>query len=89
MYEVVDVVLDTGGVQGDAVVQFQNMDVPVGPLSTLLNAFIINSLVISVCDLYVKEEKEAPIYRSANVPGGADRNRKLEEKFRNRIPRLR
>ncbi len=89
LFEVCDIVIDTGGVKGDAAITLPHLDVPVGPLSTILNSFIINSLVISVCEEFSKIGVAAPVYLSANVAGGAERNRKLEAKYLSRIPRFR
>jgi uncharacterized phosphosugar-binding protein len=88
LFEVVDIVLDTGGVKGDAAVEIKGVDVPVGPLSSILNIFIINALTILICEEFAKAGLEAPVYLSANLPGGPERNRKLEEKYRSRILRL-
>jgi uncharacterized phosphosugar-binding protein len=88
LFEVCDLVIDTGGVKGDAAITLPNLDVPVGPLSTILNSFIINSLVISVCGEFSKIGAAAPVYLSANVSGGLERNRVLEAKYLSRIPRL-
>jgi uncharacterized phosphosugar-binding protein len=89
LFEVCDIVIDTGGVKGDAAISLPHLDVPVGPLSTILNSFIINTLVISVCEEFSKKGMAAPVYLSANVPGGPERNRALETKYLSRIPRLR
>jgi uncharacterized phosphosugar-binding protein len=89
LFEVCDIVLDTGGVKGDAAVQLPGMDVPVGPLSTILNCFLINTLAISICQKFAENSLQAPVYLSANLPGGPERNRALESKYLPRIPRLR
>ncbi len=89
LFEVCDYVLDTGGVKGDAVIQIPHLDVPVGPLSTILGSFIINSLAISVCESFSKNGGVAPVYLSSNVPEGQKRNRTLEIKYLDQIPRLR
>lgn len=89
LFEVCDFIIDTGGVKGDAAITLPHLDVPVGPLSTILNSFIVNALAISVCEEFSKKGKTAPVYLSANVPGGSERNRKLEEEFLSRIHHLR
>ena len=88
LFEICDHVIDTGGVKGDAVVTLPHLDVPVGPLSGILGSYIVNSLVVRVCELYAEAGKSAPVYLSANVPGGDERYRKLEELYRPRIKRL-
>jgi uncharacterized phosphosugar-binding protein len=89
VFDVCDIILDTGGVKGDAAVTIPGVDVCVGPLSTVLNCFIINSLTLAICQKFVENSLKAPVYASANLPGGAERNRDLERKYLGRIPRLR
>ncbi len=88
LYEICDNVIDTGGVVGDACISIEGLDVPVGPLSTLLGISIINMLAIRVAELYSENGLQAPVYLSANRPGGDERNKKLETQYRGRIPRL-
>jgi uncharacterized phosphosugar-binding protein len=88
LYELCDFVIDTGGVKGDAAISIQGLDVPVGPQSGILSSFIVHALAIQVCELYSKKGAHAPVYLSANLPGGDERNKLLEEKYRSRIPRL-
>ena len=88
LYEVCDYVIDTGGVRGDAAMIIPGLDAPVGPLSTIINCIVVNYLTVRICELYSENMLVAPVYMSANVPGGDERNRKLEQQFRPRIPRL-
>lgn len=88
LFEMCDLVIDTGGVKGDAVMSFPGLDVPVGPLSSLLNTLVINCISVRVCEIYSQNNQVAPVYLSANVPGGDERNKKLEAQYKSRIPRL-
>jgi uncharacterized phosphosugar-binding protein len=88
LFELCDHVIDSGGIPGDAVVKLQGLDVPVGPLSTILGSVTINYLVVRVCEYFSENGKTAPVYLSANLPGGDERNKKLEAQFRSRISRL-
>lgn len=88
LFEVADLVIDTGGVAGDAVVSIEGLDVKVAPMSSILSGYIVNLLSIRVCELFAAKGTKAPVYLSANLPGGDERNQKLEEKYLSRIPRL-
>jgi uncharacterized phosphosugar-binding protein len=88
LFEVSDLVIDTGGVIGDAALVIKGLDVKVGPLSSALSILVINSLSQRICERFAAEGLQAPVYLSANVAGGDARNRLLEEKFRPRIRRL-
>jgi uncharacterized phosphosugar-binding protein len=88
LFEVCDIVIDTGGVKGDAAINLPHLDVAVGPLSSILGSYIVNILAVSVCERYSQDGQAAPVYLSANLPGGDERNKNLEEKYRSRIKRL-
>ena len=88
LFEVCEYVIDTGGVRGDAAIKIPGLDAPVGPLSTLLNCLVVNYLSVRICELYSQNMLVAPVYLSANVEGGDERNRRLERQYRSRIPRL-
>ncbi|MDZ4678354.1 MAG: SIS domain-containing protein [Oligoflexia bacterium] len=88
LYELCDHVIDSGGIPGDAVVKIQGLDVPVGPLSTILGSITVNYLSVRVCEYFSESGKVAPVYLSANLPGGDERNKKLEQQYKSRISRL-
>ena len=46
LYEVADLVLDTCGVAGDALVQLEGMVPKVGPDSTILNAIVLHAVLV-------------------------------------------
>lgn len=85
LFEVADILLDNCGEPGDAAVQYEGLPARVGPTSLLTGAYIINSLVCAVVELFLTKGLPPPIYQSANVPGGDEHNRALEEKYRGRI----
>lgn len=88
LFELCDYVIDTGGVKGDACLQIPGVDVPVGPLSTMLGISIINMISVRIAELFAENGLPAPVYLSANLPGGDERNKKLEAQYKSRIPRL-
>ncbi|HZK67898.1 MAG TPA: SIS domain-containing protein [Chloroflexota bacterium] len=81
LHEIVDVHVDTQVPFGDAVVEVEGSPQKVGPLSTILNAFAINSMVITTADLLAKRGYEPPVWRSGNIPGGIEAGKKLMEKY--------
>ncbi len=88
LFELCDLVIDTGGVVGDAAISVPGLDVKTGAMSSILSCTVINMIVIGVCEKYSHHGKVAPIYQSANTPGGDERNKKLEAQYRGRIHRL-
>ena len=85
LFEIADIVLDNCGEPGDAAVQYEGMPGRVGPTSLLAGAYIINSLVCAVVELFLAKGFAPPVYRSANIPGGDEHNQTLEAKYRGRV----
>lgn len=85
LFEVADLVLDNCGEPGDGAVRYEGLEGRVGPTSLLAGAFLVNSLVCRVVELFLESGLTPPVYRSANLPGGDEHNRRLEAKYRGRI----
>ncbi len=60
----------------------------VAPVSLLAGAYIVNSIVCRVVELYLEKGLAPPVYLSANVAGGDEHNRALEAKYRGRLKLL-
>ncbi len=88
LYEVADLTIDTGTPFGDACVSLPNVDVKIAPLSTLATILAGQLIVIRVCELFTDAGLIPPVYQSANTPGGEERNKALEDKYRSRIQHL-
>ncbi len=85
LFEIADIVLDNCGEPGDAAVRYEGLPGRVAPTSLLAGAYIINSLVCRVVELFLAKGLTPPVYLSANVPGGDEHNGRLEAKYRGRI----
>ncbi len=85
LHEMFEMVFYTYVPYGDALVTMEGVESLVGPYSTYANAFICNSLVIATCRLLVQRGIDPPIINSINVIDGEQKNRKLYEKYRQRI----
>lgn len=70
---------------GDAIIEIEGCRQKTGPTSTMCNVFAINLLMIETVKQLVELGVEPPLWMSANLPGGDDANRRLEEKW---IPRI-
>ncbi|SKA13187.1 sugar isomerase domain-containing protein [Consotaella salsifontis] len=86
LYREVDHFLDCRLPLGDAVMEIDGVAEKTGPTSTFCNAFTINLLMIETVKRLAATGMTPPLWRSANMPGGDEANRALEEKF---IPRVR
>lgn len=88
LYEVVDLVIDSGSPRGDACVSFEGMELKVSPLSGALSMYFAQFLVASVAEKFRDNDLFPPVYQSANTPGGDEHNKELEAKYRPRIQHL-
>jgi len=85
LHEVCDVVIDNCGEYGDAAIGIDGMPQKVAPTSTVAGCFIVNSLVIRVCELLLTEGIEPPVFRSGNIDGANEFNKDIIEKNKDQI----
>lgn len=88
LYEIVDVFLDSHLPLGDAVVEFENFGEKVAPTSTLVNSFTENLVVIETVRKLLEKGINPPVWRSANMPGGDEVNKKYFDQYMGRIKHL-
>ena len=87
LFEAADLVLDNGGVLGDA--SWQAADgAMVGPTSTAVGAAMLQAIVCRVKELSLEENFEADYFKSSNVDGGDAWNDRLIERYKDQIPGL-
>ena len=86
--EVCSLCLDNVAPHGDACLQPEGLPIKMTPVSTITSAFILNSILAEGTQLALHDGVEVPVYMSGNIPGGAEYNRSLIERFQKRIPNL-
>lgn len=84
LHEAVDLVIDNGSPAGDCAVQLPN-GVPVGPLSGVLGAAVVQMLVVGAADWLLANGVEPPVFRSGNVDGGREESQKLLDRYWDRV----
>jgi len=84
LHQVVDLVIDNGAPAGDCAVSLAN-GVPVGPLSGVLGAAIVQTLVIGAADRLLADGVDPPVFRSGNVDGGREVSQRLLDRYWDRI----
>jgi glucosamine kinase len=77
IHELADVVIDNGGVVGDATVDIPGFDRRVGPTSTVVGAAILNAMVAEAVQILVERGTPVDVYASSNVAGGDEINAPL------------
>jgi len=86
--EQVDVIIDNKVPKGDAILSFNDLDVKVSSVSTILNGFILNSLVATAVEKLLNEGIIPDIWKNINLPGADEYNKKYIKKYSNRIKRF-
>jgi uncharacterized phosphosugar-binding protein len=83
--DLVDCVVDNKMPEGDAVLEFEGLHPRVAPVSTILNVFILESLVGEAVARLLARGVTPPVWTSSNVPGGDAANRELMSRYAPRI----
>ncbi len=84
--EVADIVIDNLAPYGDAALELEG-GIGVGAVSSITAAFIAQRITIGVAETTRRRGKTPPVYISANIPGGDEHNRALEDLYGERIRR--
>ena len=85
LFELADYVLDSKMPERDAILQFPGVSAWVSPVSTILNAFVIQTLVAETVQALLDMGVSPPVWTSANIPGGDEANRALIARYAPRI----
>lgn len=79
--DIADIVIDAYAPPGDAVIHFDGLEPPVAAISTIPMAFIVNALVIRIVEKQLAAGMTPEVWWSANVKGGAARNKASEDRY--------
>lgn len=80
LFEVADVVIDNKAPADDAVADL-GRGVKAGPVSTLVNVFIANALVLEALKLLEERGIEPPVWMSIANPAGEEHNNEMLKRF--------
>jgi uncharacterized phosphosugar-binding protein len=86
--DLVDIVIDTKMPLGDAVLGVDGVSEKVGPVSTYVNAFAMNSVILEAVAELASRGIEPPVWRSSNSPGGDEANVAVTARYAHRVPGL-
>ncbi len=87
LYEVVDVAIDNKVPRGDAVLDIGN-GIKTAPVSTIVNCYIVHSIVAVASRKMLEKGTIPPIWISSHLPEAKEHNEKLFKEYRSRIPLL-
>lgn len=88
LHDIVDLAIDTKVTIGDAIVEIPGVDQKVAAVSTFVNAFALNCLVIRTIAKLSERGISPPVWRSGNAPGGDEANARFIDRFRDRVRAL-
>jgi uncharacterized phosphosugar-binding protein len=81
LLELADVVIDNCGDLGDAAYYLNGVDAPVGPTSSIANSVIALLYTVEIARLLQARGIEAPVFVSANIDGGFEKNEKYMRQY--------
>jgi uncharacterized phosphosugar-binding protein len=82
LFELGDIVLDTGTPKGDAVMSFEGWSTKAGALSTILGAAILNAVMVEAIQYLLEKGIVPPVIISANLDGSDEHNANLYARYR-------
>ena len=85
LMDVADIVIDNCGCVGDGSVTIEGVPEKVGPTSTAVGAAILNAVMTRAVELIIEAGGAAPVFISANVPGGDEHNKAMLEAYKDHI----
>ena len=74
LYQIADLVIDNCGELGDAMVKIEGLEDKTGPSSTAIGAAIFNAIVSRAVEIIMQEGGAPPIFASANIDDGEEKN---------------
>ena len=77
--------IDTAAPHGDASYAIQGTMYKMAPVSTIVSAFILNSLLARAAEMTIEDGVTPSIYVSGNIEGGREMNEAVIERYRHRI----
>lgn len=88
LFDYADVAIDDFNPVGDAQVMVEDFETPVAPISNIIDFYIAHLLEIETVKQCIKIGVTPPVWSSANVPGGDEKNAAYLKKYRSRIKML-
>lgn len=86
--QLADVVIDNGGMPGDAAVTVPGVPTPVGPTSTVVGAAIVNAIAVRAVAQLAARGVDPGVFQSSNMAGGDAYNRALLDRYGPRVRSL-
>jgi uncharacterized phosphosugar-binding protein len=85
LFEVADVILDNRCPSTDALIEIDDLAVPVGAGSTIAAAALLNAAMAAAVERLVRAGGDAPILLSEKRPGEFEHNQALKRRYADRV----
>lgn len=85
LHEAAELSIDNAVPYGDACLQPEGLETKMTPVSTVAGSYILHSILSEAVQLAVNAGAKVPIYTSANIPGGGEKNQALIDRYSPRI----
>ena len=88
LYEIANVVIDNKIPIADNAVYVEELKQGIGPVSTIINSFILHCIEALVVEKLLARGVKPMIWKEGNVPGGDEFNKAYYDKYFNKIKPL-
>lgn len=88
LWQLADVVLDNHSVEGDACIELPGMPTKVAGTSSICSDLLVDQTMIFAIREMLEAGYVPPVFMSANVDGGPEFNKKLTDKYADRLYRI-
>lgn len=85
LYEICDIVIDNCGDFEDSSMIIDGLKQKIAPSSSIIGCTIVNMILIRTVEYLIELGIDPPVFRSANVDGGAEFNKIIFERYKDQI----
>lgn len=85
LFEVADITIDNAAPMGDATMTVPGVGPKVGPVTTILNAAILDAMLIEMDVRLAEMGVEAPVFTSANLDTDLSKNEEYVRRYSSRV----
>jgi uncharacterized phosphosugar-binding protein len=83
--DIADIYIENFVPFGDTVIQVEGLEQPITGISSTIDFYIAHRLEIECVKESVRRGITPPVWSSANIPGGDEKNKSLREKYNSRV----
>lgn len=88
LFEQADLIIDIGTPVGDALVQLEGLEYPVGPGSSLANVAVVNEIKVRTAELLISRGEMPPVLTASSVVGDDRSQRLFDDAYAEHAARL-